>query len=98
MTIKEAIETIKIAKAEVEWEYPMDYQIAFDIAITTLKHSKQKRGKWVRHDTYYGDDTSGSIDPDWRCSECGKQAIVNAWMLYDLTDFYPNCGVDMRGK
>lgn len=37
MTIKEAIETIKIAKAEVEWEYPMNYQIAFDMALEALK-------------------------------------------------------------
>ena len=36
MTYKEAIETIKMAKAEVEWEYPMDYQVAFDMAIEVL--------------------------------------------------------------
>lgn len=37
MTYREAIETIKIAKAEVEWEYPMDYYVAFDLAIEALK-------------------------------------------------------------
>lgn len=37
MTYKEAIETIKIAIAEVEWNYPMDYAIAFDKAIEALE-------------------------------------------------------------
>ena len=54
---------------------------------------KIKTGKWERHNTYHGDDVSGFIDPDWRCSECGEQMF-----LYDLTNFCPNCGADMRGK
>jgi len=59
---------------------------------------EQKKGKWERHNTYYGDDTSGFIDPDWGCSECGKQANLNERSMYDLTDFCPNCGADMRGE
>lgn len=35
MTYEEAIRTIEIAKAEVEWNYPMEYQEAFDVAIGT---------------------------------------------------------------
>lgn len=37
MTNKEAIETIKTAIAEVEWEYPMEYAVAFDMAISSLE-------------------------------------------------------------
>ena len=37
MTLEEAIKTIELAKAEVEWEYPMDYAIAFEIAREALK-------------------------------------------------------------
>ena len=37
MTPKEAIETLKIAKAEVEWNYPLDYGIALDMAIEALE-------------------------------------------------------------
>lgn len=59
---------------------------------------ERKIGKWERHNTYHGDDTSGFVDPDWRCSECGGQANVNEWFMYDLTDFCPNCGADMRGE
>ena len=57
---------------------------------------KQRTGKWIRHNTYHGDDTSGYVAPDWRCSKCGKSAMVNAWMLYDLSDFCPNCGAKMN--
>ena len=37
MTNKEAIETINIAMAEVEWDYPMDYAVAFEMAIDALQ-------------------------------------------------------------
>ena len=39
MTKEQAIETIKTAIAEVEWEYPMDYAAAFDMAIKALEVS-----------------------------------------------------------
>ena len=44
MTNKEAIETIKIAMAEVEWDYPMDYTVAFELAIEAL--GNQMKPKW----------------------------------------------------
>jgi hypothetical protein len=37
MTTAEAINTIQIAIAEVEWEYPMNYAVAFEMAIEALK-------------------------------------------------------------
>ena len=43
MTNKEAIETIKIAIAEVEWEYPMDYAAAFETAIEALEKQAAKQ-------------------------------------------------------
>ena len=43
MTNKEAIENIKIAIAEVEWNYPMDYAIAFDVAINALEKQIPKK-------------------------------------------------------
>ena len=42
MTNKEAIETIKAAIAEVEWEYPMDYAVAFDKAIEAIEEVDKK--------------------------------------------------------
>lgn len=41
MTNKEAIGIMKIAIAEVEWEYPMDYAVAFEMAIEALTEAEQ---------------------------------------------------------
>lgn len=57
---------------------------------------ERKTGHWERHVTRHGDDISGFVVHEWICSECGGQANVNAWRMYDLTDFCPNCGADMR--
>lgn len=37
MTEEEAIKTLEVAKAEVEWNYPMNYAIAMEEAIEALK-------------------------------------------------------------
>lgn len=44
MSIDEVIKTIETARAEVEWEYPMDYAAAFDVAIRALKKQKELAG------------------------------------------------------
>ena len=41
MTIDEVIKTIETARAEVEWEYPLDYAAAFDVALEALKKQKE---------------------------------------------------------
>lgn len=41
MTNEDAIETINIAMAEVEWDYPMDYTVAFEMAIDALERQIQ---------------------------------------------------------
>lgn len=43
MTPQETIETIKIAIAEVEWNYPMGYAVAFENAIKTLEKQIPKK-------------------------------------------------------
>ena len=35
--IKETISVIKVAVAEVEWDYPLNYAIAFETAIEVLE-------------------------------------------------------------
>ena len=30
MNLKDVIKTLEVAKAEVEWNYPMDYAVAID--------------------------------------------------------------------
>ena len=44
MTPQEAIETIKVAIAEVEWNYPMDYMVAFEEAIKALEKQMHNCG------------------------------------------------------
>lgn len=52
MKPEEAIETIKTALAEVEWEYPMDYPMyyaaAFDMAIEALEKQVPKKPRETR--------------------------------------------------
>jgi hypothetical protein len=41
LSIDETIETIETARAEVEWEYPLDYAAAFDVALKALEKQKE---------------------------------------------------------
>lgn len=43
MTPKEAIKILEIAKAEVEWDYPLDYAIAIDTAKEALEKQIPKK-------------------------------------------------------
>lgn len=43
MTPQEAIEIIKVAIAEVEWNCPMDYAVAFEKAIEALERHIPKK-------------------------------------------------------
>ena len=83
-----------------------DYEIGrenqYDSDVSAIQkvaavEAERKIGHWKRYNTYHGDDTSGFVDPDWRCSECGKSANINEWFMYDLTNYCPNCGAKMDG-
>lgn len=52
MTRKEVIEMLEIAKAEVEWRYPMDYYVAFDKAINHIKAWDKFKEKINQLQTY----------------------------------------------
>ena len=43
MTLKEAIKILEIAKAEVEWNYSLDYAIAIATAIEALEKQIPKK-------------------------------------------------------
>ena len=43
MKPEEAIEIIKVAITEVEWNYPMDYTVAFEEAIMALQKQMPKK-------------------------------------------------------
>lgn len=92
MTNQEAIEIIKTAIAEVEWEYPMDYAAAFDMAVEALAKDNNVPGNgWIRVQTCMppandlvivsinddrGDNDYRYTDAGWYLTE-GKCWIVN---------------------
>ena len=43
MNNTEAIQTLQLARAEVEWEYPIDIAAALDLAIAALERERPKR-------------------------------------------------------
>lgn len=50
MTNKEAIEIIKVSISEVEWNYPLDYAIAFEKAIEILDKAEPKEPVYEKED------------------------------------------------
>ena len=63
MTNEEAISTIKIAMAEVEWYYPMKYAEAFEVAISALEKQIPKKCETRENRNAY------------RCPLCGEWFI-----------------------
>ena len=62
MTLEEAIKTIQVAIAEVEWEYPLDYSVAFETAIEALEKQIPKKLK----------------DDGWLyCPICGRDVLLD---------------------
>ena len=49
MNLKEVIKTLELAKAEVEWNYPMDYAVAIDEAIEAVGKQIPKKPKVIDH-------------------------------------------------
>lgn len=79
MTEKEAIKTIEAAKAEVEWNYPLDYAAAFEMAIEALEKRMPKKPVTEKDKVIFGIVCG-------RCPECDSA-------VYSTTNLYcPNCG------
>lgn len=83
MEYKEAIDIIKMAQAEVQWEYPMEYATAFDMAIQAMELQVAKPVK--RTGTYLDQITGHCPNCGWKsadqrgftsyCEECGQKLI-----------------------
>lgn len=79
MTPKEAIKILEAAKAEVEWNYPLDYAIAIATAIEALEKQIPKKpislGEDIDRDVGQCPNCKEIIDTyeDYKyCSECGQ--------------------------
>ena len=79
MTPQEAIDLIKIAIAEVEWNYPIDYAIAFQVATEALEKQIPKKpfNITLEYDGDYGKcpccgRTVGDFHDLKKCHNCGQ--------------------------
>lgn len=84
MTPQEAIKTIKVAISEVEWDYPMDYTVAFEEAIKALEKQIPEIPD------YEGDGYADGflVYDTWICPSCGRYYEVD----YDDYKYCPECG------
>lgn len=55
------------------------------------KASDVAEGHWYRHDKKKHGDTC------YYCSVCEKMALADC-MIWELTDYCPNCGAKMKGE
>ena len=60
MTNEEAIKILEVAKTAVEWIAPLEYQVAFDMAIKALEKQIPKKPKMP-------------LDEYWVCPMCGRK-------------------------
>lgn len=81
MNLKEVIKTLELAKAEVEWDYPMDYAVAIDEAIEAV--DKQIPKKAELEGEYYVCSVCGVYqetsegNPPY-CINCGQRILWEA--------------------
>ena len=92
MTNQEAIDTIKTAIAQVEWDYPMDIAAAFDKAVEALAKQEPMPPRFsVTYDKIF-----------FACDKCGKSLLVvmdNAEVikcLDNMPKYCPECGQGVK--
>lgn len=86
MSIDEAIETIENARAEVEWEYPMDYAAAFDVALKALEKQKEL-AEYSGHSICTWDEDYGydGID-EYNISEYRFETNVDDFLIEEVRE------------
>lgn len=85
MTIKEAIKTIELAIAEVEWVYPIDYAAAFDVAVSALCAKEEKpSGGWISVE----DELPERFQPVIICREKKRGEYIVEQGMRDVKDWW----------
>ena len=74
MEIKDAIKILQVAKAEVEWSAPLDYQEAFDVAISALEKQIPKPYIWKDGNPICLVCGEEVWDMEW-CNSCGQRIV-----------------------
>lgn len=88
MTNEDAIKTINIAIAEVEWNYPMDYTVAFEMAIEALE--KQIPKKPIKTKIATLNKSPEAIS--WESIHCCPRCKSNLAQEYK---YCPQCGLEI---
>lgn len=70
MNLKEVIKTLELAKAEVEWNYPMDYAVAMDEAIKAVEKQIPKKPTHTGKRNIYGGVYR-------KCNVCGDEMLIS---------------------
>ena len=52
MTTQGAIETLKLIQGQIEWDYPMEYAVAVDIAVDALEKQIPKKVNYKKEDRF----------------------------------------------
>ncbi len=79
MTKEEAAKTLESAISEVEWNYPIDYTVALEMAIAALRAEAEKNEPLTVEELREMDG-----EPVWVCTMDGKAAT---WMFA----YYDRC-------
>lgn len=87
MNNQEAIDIIRVAIAEIEWNYPMEYAAAFDMAIEALEKQVAVEPVSLRSPAWSSPWCSGMYfcgkckypvrKHDNYCSQCGRKVKWN---------------------
>ena len=88
MKPEEAIKTINIAAAEVEWDYPMDYTVAFEMAIDALEKHIPKKPTKTKIVTLNKSPEAISGESINCCPRC-KSNLVSQYK------YCPQCGLEI---
>lgn len=107
MTFEDAIKTMEVAIAEVEWEYPMEYAVAFEMAIKALNAQQEEEknepltlaelrkmdGKPVWFETDYEYDVGWHIcHGEYK----GRYITCDGGSCYDFGFFVEGCIIPYR--
>ena len=96
MTYEEAIKAIKVAIAEVEWNYPMNYAVAFETAISALEKRIAKKPiphivKPVESPIQIDNGRWGKGTTVYKCPNCGE------WVS-KIYKHCPECGQALKWR
>lgn len=74
MTIDDVIKILQVAKSEIEWSAPLNYQEAFDIAISALEKQIPKPFIWKWGNPICPVCGEEVWDMEW-CNSCGQRLV-----------------------